>query len=96
MESEKIDVLKTNIKVKGKIFHNDGRRRIDLKRPIRDMFEPIEENFNIIYIMEMNFTKERLMSRVHALSKEEIIPILFYFIKKKRRSLNSRNSLGEK
>lgn len=95
MESEKINVLKTNIMVRGKVFHTDGRIRINLKRPIRDMFEPVKEDHQILYIMEMTLSKERLMARVQELTKEEIIPILFYFIKKKRRSLSSQSPFQE-
>lgn len=91
MESERIDVLKTNIKIKGKIFHNDGRRRIDLKRPIRDIFEPMEEDFKMLYVMELCLSKEKALERAKELTEQEIIPILFYFLKQKR-DLNRKDS----
>ena len=45
------------ILVSGKVFYNDRRRRIDIKRPIRDLFE--DSSFKIRYIMEMCFSEEK-------------------------------------
>ena len=57
---QKINVLQSVIKVQGKIFHNDGRRRIDIKKPIRDIFEPLEGGqTTIVYTMELCLSKKK-------------------------------------
>jgi len=61
---------------------NDGRRRIDLKKPIRDLFEPLEtEKQRINYMMEICLSKDKVMQRTTQLMNEGTIPILFYFTK---------------
>lgn len=64
------------IKVRGKVFYNDRRRRIDVKRPIRDLFEADAE---VAYIMELCLSESKLMERVKELSSKEVIPVLMYF-----------------
>ena len=66
------------IKVKGKVFYNDRRRRIDLKRPIRDLFESAE--CEVGYVMEMCLSESKAAERLQELSKEKIIPVLLYFV----------------
>jgi len=67
------------IRVQGKVFYNDRRRRIDIKRPIRDLFEG--ENANIRYIMELCLSEGIALKRVKELSGKNVIPVLMYFIK---------------
>lgn len=80
---QKIDVLQSVIKVQGKIFHNDGRRRIDIKKPIRDIFEPLEGGqTTIVYTMELCLSKKKVIERTKELIEDDVIPVLFYFAKK--------------
>jgi hypothetical protein len=77
-----INILESAITSQGKIMWNDGRRRIDLKKPIRDLFEPLEtEKQRINYMMEICLSKDKVMQRTTQLMNEGTIPILFYFTK---------------
>jgi len=69
------------VSVNGKVFYNDRRRRIDLKRPIRDLFE--KENVDVFYQMELCLSLETTLKRVNQLSQENVVPILLYFVVKK-------------
>lgn len=66
------------ISVEGKVFYNDRRRRIDVKKPIKDLFSK-NSNANIGYIMELCLSKEKALERINELSTREIIPVLMYF-----------------
>ncbi|MCK5283911.1 MAG: hypothetical protein KAK00_11025 [Nanoarchaeota archaeon] len=82
MLRNKINVLESVLSVKGRIFWNDNRRRIDLKKPIRDIFEPLEKTqARVLYNMELCLSKKKLMQRTEELLNEGVIPILFYFTK---------------
>lgn len=65
------------ISVNGKIIYNDQRRRIDLKKPIRDLFEGNETEVH--YIMELCLSKEKAMERVSKLAENNVLPVLLYF-----------------
>ena len=79
---QNINLLDTVITLKGKIFWSDGRRRINLKKPIREIFEPLEtSDKRIVYIMELCFSKEKLIQRAEELLEQETVPVLFYFTK---------------
>lgn len=67
------------ITVKGKVFFNDGRRRIDIKKPIRDLFEGSAPEVG--YIMEFCLSKEKLTERINELSENNITPVIMYFTK---------------
>ena len=75
------------IKVKGKVFYNDRRRRIDLKRPIRDLFESAE--CEVGYVMEMCLSESKAAERLTELSKEKIIPVLLYFETEKTKEVEA-------
>jgi len=66
------------ILVKGKVFYNDRRRRIDIKRPIRDLFET--SDYEVGYVMELCLSETKALERLKALSEQKIIPVLLYFI----------------
>lgn len=68
------------ISVKGKVFYNDKRRRIDLKKPIKDLFGV--ENLDIFYTMEMCLSKDGVLKRVTELSEKNVTPVILYFSKK--------------
>ena len=81
------EIIKTTNKiilVKGKVTYNDRKRKIDLKRPIRDLFD--STSINIFYIMELCLSKEKALERVKQLTKNEVIPVLLYFIKGKNQN----------
>lgn len=65
------------ISVKGKVFYNDRRRRIDIKRPIRDLFE--NGTTKVGYVMEMCLSEAKAAERLKALAGKKIIPVLLYF-----------------
>lgn len=82
MIGQKIGMMNASILVNGKIFWNDGRRRITLKRPIRNILEPLEgSKQRTSYVMEVCFSKEKLQGRLEDLSEQNVLPILFYFVK---------------
>jgi hypothetical protein len=82
MSKQKVNMLESIISVNGRIFWNDGRRRIDLKKPIRDIFEPLENSqARIKYKMELCLSKRKLLKRTEELLDQEVIPILLYFTK---------------
>lgn len=64
------------ISVKGRVFYNDRRRRIDVKKPIRDLFNDRKE---VNYIMELCLSETKLAQRIKELEKENVIPVLMYF-----------------
>ncbi len=66
------------IKTKGKVFYTDRRRRIDLKKPIRDLFE--HSNYEVFYVMELCLSKDAILNRVSSLSEKRILPVLLYFV----------------
>ena len=75
-----LNIIKTAqqiITVDGKVLYNDKRRRIDLKKPIRDLFEGT--SMDIFYVMELCLSKEKTLERIRQLNEEEIIPIILYF-----------------
>jgi hypothetical protein len=65
------------IVVKGKVFYNDRRRRIDIKRPIRDLFET--SDYEVGYVMELCLSEAKVAERLKALTEKKIMPVLLYF-----------------
>ncbi len=65
------------ISVRGRVFYNDRRRRIDLKRPIRDLFE--NGSLDVFYTMELCLSKERALERVTHLTENDVMPVILYF-----------------
>ena len=65
------------ISVSGKVFYNDRRRRIDIKKPIRDLFESASLDVN--YVMELCLSESGMQERIKQLSKHNIVPVLLYF-----------------
>lgn len=91
----KVNILESVFSVQGKIFFNDGRRRIDLKKQIRDMFEPLEtEECKMKYLMEFCLSKKKLLERIEELGKKEVLPVLFYFIKENKGEANNGEQMS--
>jgi hypothetical protein len=65
------------ISVSGKVFYNDRRRRIDIKRPIRNLFE--KEKLEIGYVMELCSNETKAVERLKELTGKKIVPVLLYF-----------------
>ena len=75
------EIIKTTnkiITVKGKVIYNDRKRKIDLKRPIRDLFHSTSNNVH--YMMELCLSKEEAVKRVKQLTEKEVIPVILYFM----------------
>jgi hypothetical protein len=65
------------ISVSGKVFYNDRRRRIDVKKPIRNLFE---KNHNEVgYTMELCLSEIRILERIRELKNKNVMPVLLYF-----------------
>ncbi len=75
--TQPISNLNKVIKVNGKVFYNDRRRRIDLKRPIRDLFEG--EAMEIFYTMEVCLNTKKAMDRIKELADKKVLPVIMYF-----------------
>ena len=66
------------IKVQGKVIYNDSRKRIDIKKPIRDLFEDVKDG--VLYTMEVCLSEETAHKRVEELSKKNVVPVILYFM----------------
>ena len=82
LPSQPVTTVNKVISVQGKVFYNDRRRRIDLKRPIRDLFES-ETLDDVYYIMELCLSKDKVVDRVRELSENNVMPVILYFMVKK-------------
>lgn len=77
-------ILRPDLKFQGKVVFNEGRARIYLKKPVRDLLVPFEtDNRRVGYLMEFCKTKEKLMETIEMLDESEALPILFYLVKGK-------------
>ncbi|MCF7860903.1 hypothetical protein K9M79_01565 [Candidatus Woesearchaeota archaeon] len=80
LQTRPIQTINKIISVKGKVFYSDSRRRIDLKKPIRDLFET--STAEALYIMEVCLSKQKLFQRVDELENKNVLPVLLYFMKR--------------
>ena len=78
IQQKPIQTEDTVISVSGKVFYNDRRRRIDVKKPIRDLFENGEAT-DVGYIMELCLSNDKIQERIKALGDQKITPVLLYF-----------------
>ena len=72
-----IPVSDQKVVVEGTVFYNDSRRRIDLKKPIRDLFNNSKRK--VVYKMEICLSSDCTVSRVKDLIEKNVRPILLYF-----------------
>lgn len=70
-----IRTVNTVMRVRGKVFYNDRRRRIDLKRPIRDLLP----EGSVEYKMELGLSKEAILQRIEVLCEQGVLPVILYF-----------------
>ena len=73
--------LKKLILVEGSVLYNDGRRRIDLKRPIIDVLEKLNEKEKVVYAMELYLSKDEFKQRIEQALEEGRLPVLLWFKK---------------
>ena len=76
-----LELIKTKnkiITVRGKVLYNDRKRKIDLKRPIRDLFD--STSIDVFYMMELCLSKEIMLERVNTLTEKDVIPVILYFL----------------
>ena len=72
-----IVVQEQKVVVEGSVFYNDSRRRIDLKKPIRDLFNNSKKK--VAYKMELCLSSKSTISRVEELIEKNVRPVLLYF-----------------
>jgi hypothetical protein len=84
MQQEKIRNLRTPVIVEGTVFYNDRRRRIDLKKPIRDMFCKIATE-DVRYVMELFLCKQSAKQRLDEMLEDGVMPVMLHFVKVTRR-----------
>ena len=72
-----IQTTHQSIVVEGSVFYTEKRRRIDLKKPIRDLFS-ISTN-PVGYKMEVCLCKDSTLARVKELIESDVRPVLLYF-----------------
>ena len=73
-----ICVTSQMITVGGHVHYTDKRRRIELKKPVRDLFSHIKGN--VSYIMEICLDSDKVQQRVDELKKQNIRPTIIYFL----------------
>ena len=82
MKGKQVCVLNPIITVNGKVFWNDRRRRLNLKKPVRELIHDNDpESDDLNYEMEICLKKEVLLKRTEELMDKGINPILLYFYK---------------
>jgi hypothetical protein len=74
------------ISVSGKVFYNDRRRRIDVKRPIRNLFE--KGSLDVGYVMEVCSNKITAVQRIKELTGKNIVPVLLYFTREEENEMS--------
>lgn len=72
-----VGVCQQIISVRGSVFYTDKRRRINLKKPVRDLISHIPAN--VAYHMEICMCPHSLKTRIESLTESNIRPILLYF-----------------
>lgn len=72
-----IQTTRQAIVVEGNVFYTDKRRRIDLKKPIRDLIQ--SSNSNVFYKMELCVCPESTILRCKELLDQRVRPVLMYF-----------------
>ena len=73
--------LKKFILVEGSVLYNDGRRRIDLKRPIVNVLEKLDQKDKVVYAMELYLSKNEFKERIEQALEEGRLPVLLWFKK---------------
>ena len=73
--------IKKSILVEGTVLYNDGRRRIDIKRPFTDILENMAESNKVVYAMEMYLCKDKFMEKIEEAVEDGVLPILLWFKK---------------
>ena len=75
---ELINTRNRIITVRGKVIYNDRKRKIDLKRPIRDLFDAT--SVDVFYMIELCLSKEKALERISHLTDKNVLPVILYFM----------------
>lgn len=79
MNQQPITISNTKITVKGKVVYNDQRRKIDIKKPIRELIgNGLDE---IGYVMELCLDENQKIQRIKELTASGILTVILYFVK---------------
>ena len=72
---ELVNPMQEVLKVQGRIIHNDGRKRIEIKRPLSSMFAASD------YSMELYLNKDKFKERIEEIAGKGVLPVLVWFYK---------------
>lgn len=79
---ELINPLQEVFKTQGTVFYNDGRRRIDIKKPISTIFQILEQKEKQVFFeMELYLNKEKFRQRIEEIAEKGVLPVLVWFHK---------------
>ena len=70
-----INPMQEVLKIQGRIINNDGRKRIEIKRPLSSMFAASD------YSMELYLNKEKFKERIDEIAGKGVLPVLVWFYK---------------
>ncbi|PIN86792.1 hypothetical protein COV19_02875 [Candidatus Woesearchaeota archaeon CG10_big_fil_rev_8_21_14_0_10_44_13] len=72
---EAVNPFQEVLKVQGRIINNDGRKRIEIKRPLSSMFAASD------YSMELYLNKDKFKERIEEIARKGVLPVLVWFYK---------------
>ena len=70
-----VNPMQEVLKIQGRIINNDGRKRIEIKRPLSSMFAASD------YSMELYLNKEKFKERIEEIAGKGVLPVLVWFWK---------------
>lgn len=66
--------------VKGTVFYNEMRRRINLRKDILEAFiDPDDRTIDLDYVMELYFDKALFSNRLKHCEEDGVLPVLLFF-----------------
>ena len=68
-----VNPMQEVLKIQGRIINNDGRKRIEIKRPLSSMFAASD------YSMELYLNKEKFKERIDEIAGKGVLPVLVWF-----------------
>lgn len=79
MNQQPITISNKKIIVKGKVVYNDQRRKIDIKKPIRELIGNGLDDIG--YVMELYLDENLQIQRLKELTAQGILTVILYFTK---------------
>ena len=70
-----VNPMQEVLKIQGRIINNDGRKRIEIKRPLSSMFAASD------YSMELYLNKDKFKERIEEIAGKGVLPVLVWFWK---------------